>query len=113
MNADQFRRMALALPEAVEGAHMGHADFRLRGKIFASLGPGGDWAMVKLTPAGQQACVDEDEAAFEPFKGAWGRQGCTKIHLAPANRTMVRDALRDAWRNVAPKRLRDEHDHEP
>ena len=50
VTADAFRRLALSLPEAVEGSHMGHADFRVCGKIFATLGPDETWGMVKLTP---------------------------------------------------------------
>jgi hypothetical protein len=106
MTANQFRKLALALPEAVESAHNGHPDFRVGGKVFASLGPDEDWAMVKLSPAGQEACVREAPDAFEPFNGAWGRAGCTKVHLAEADRTMVRDALHEAWANTVPKRLR-------
>jgi hypothetical protein len=104
MTADKFRTMALELPEAVEGAHMGHADFRIGGKIFASLGPDESWGMVKLSPDQQADHVRAEPAAFEPFNGAWGRSGCTKVHLAEAKRPSVRRALAAAWQNTAPKR---------
>src|SRR5688572_19347100 len=99
MTAGEFRKMALELPEAAAGAHGGHADFRAGGKIFASLGPDEAWGMVKLTH------VRAEPAAFEPFNGAWGRWGCTKVHLAEAERSTVQRALAAAWRNTAPKRL--------
>ena len=67
-----FRRMALSLPEATEGAHMGHPDFRVRNKIFASLGvPDAAWGMVKLTPEQQDMLMAAEPAAFKPAAGAW------------------------------------------
>ncbi len=84
---------------------MDHPDFRVRGKIFATLGPNEDWGMVKLTPQDQQAFVLEQPGAFQPFPGAWGARGCTKVLLQSAKSGVVRRALLAAWRNTAPKRL--------
>jgi hypothetical protein len=109
MTPNQFRSVALGLPEASEGAHMDHPDFRVRGKIFASLGPEGDWAMVKLTPDQQASLVRAEPRVYEPFAGAWGRRGSTKVRLAAAKRASVERALIAAWRNTAPKRLVQEH----
>src|SRR5919204_3484261 len=103
MTADEFRNLALGLPEAVEGAHMGHADFRVRGKIFATLGPDEDWGMVKLTADTQSVFVRSESTVFQPFPGAWGRRGCTRVELAAAKEPSVRQALIAAWRNTAPK----------
>lgn len=72
MTADQFRKLALLLPEALEGAHMGHPDFRVRGKIFATLGPDETWAMVKLTPEQQAAFIQVEPKAFQPIKELGG-----------------------------------------
>ena len=105
MTADEFRNLALSLPEAVEGAHGGHADFRVRGKIFATLGPDDDWGGLKLTPDGQGMFVRSEPGAFQPFNGAWGRRGGTRVELAAADEASVRQALIAAWRNTAPKRL--------
>lgn len=108
MSPDDFRRLALALPEAVEQQHQGHPDFRVGGKVFASLGPREAWGMVAVTPDEQAALMDDDPDAFEPFAGAWGRRGCTKVLLdADPDEGRVRDALRAAWRARAPKRLLD------
>jgi hypothetical protein len=109
MTAEEFRELALRLPESSEGVHMGHPDFRVGGKIFASLGPAEAWGMVKLAAARQASWTREAPDAFEPFNGAWGRRGATKVHLAAAKRASVRRALADAWRNVAPKALVDEY----
>src|SRR5688572_19502239 len=80
-----FRRIALALPEAVEAAHMQHPDFRVGGKIFATLGyPGEGWGAVRLTPAQQERLVDTDADVFVPAAGAWGRTGMTTVRLADA-----------------------------
>lgn len=106
MTADEFRALALALPEAEEGEHMDHPDFRVAGKIFATLGPDGSWGMVKLAAAEQAELIDTHPAVFTPAKGAWGRGGATLVTLDLAEPDLVREALRTAWRNTAPKRLR-------
>jgi hypothetical protein len=106
MTADDFRRMALSLPETVESAHMDHPDFRIGGKIFATLGyPDAEWGMVALTPVDQQLVVAAAPDVFVPAKGVWGRRGATLVHLRKARKTAVRDAMCAAWRNRAPKRL--------
>jgi hypothetical protein len=112
MTADEFRTLALELPEAVESAHMGHPDFRVRGKIFATLGPKEAWGMVKLTPQQQRQFIVAEPDVFVPIKGAWGRKGGTRVELDAATPDNLRDALAAAWRNVAPKRLAEEHDME-
>jgi hypothetical protein len=106
MTADDFRKLALSFPEAVESAHMDHPDFRVSGKIFATLGyPDENSAVVKLTPDEQRHLVRGDPNVFQPVKGAWGRRGGTSIHLPAAKLDIVREALGAAWRNTAPKRL--------
>ena len=101
MTPQQFRRIALAIPGAVESEHMGHPDFRVGGKIFATLGaPSADWGMVKLTVEQQQTFCDADADAFQACNGAWGRQGCTNVRLSAAKATIVRSALTLAVENV-------------
>jgi hypothetical protein len=105
VTANQFRELALSLPEVSEDEHMGHPDFRVRGKIFATLGPDESWGMVKLTPEQQAVFVRTDPGVFQPVKGGWGRRGCTTVVLEAAAEPAVRQALVAAWRNTAPKRL--------
>ena len=105
MTPTQFRRLALDLPEAVEAAHMGHPDFRVDGKIFATLCPDETWGMVKLTPQQQAAFVGEHPKAFEPLNGAWGRHGCTEVILKASTKAIVAPALLAAWHNAASRRL--------
>jgi hypothetical protein len=106
MTANDFRKAALSFPEAIESAHMGHPDFRVRGKIFATLGyPDKDFAVVKLTQDQQREFVRSDPKVFQPVKGAWGRRGNTSVHLPAANMEKVREAIGAAWRNTAPKKL--------
>jgi hypothetical protein len=106
VTAAGFRRLALSLPESVEVGHMGHPDFRVGGKIFATLGyPDDGWAMVKLAPDQQEAFVAADPLAFAPVKGGWGKGGATNVRLSKAKVKAVRTALLTAWRNVAPVRL--------
>jgi hypothetical protein len=102
MTPGDFRRLALGLPDAEEHTHQNHPDFRVSGKIFATLGyPDVSWGMVKLHPAQQQAFIAADPKTFAPVKGAWGLKGCTSVHLASANKTRVKEALHTAWRNTA------------
>lgn len=105
MTANQFRKLALSLPEATEESHMDHPDFRVRGKIFATLGPFEKWGMVKLTPEEQATLIESEPDAFHPASGAWGRRGCTIVELRAAKRASVWPALVSAWRNTAPKTL--------
>src|SRR5213080_4742367 len=110
LTIDGFRRLALSLPDVTEEAHMGHPDFRVRGKIFATLGaPDAEWGMVKLTPEQQAVFVRTEPEVFQPIKGGWGRRGATGVRLGTAIEPSVRQALIAAWRNVAPKRLIQEH----
>jgi hypothetical protein len=107
MTPEGFRNLALSLPEAVEAEHMGHPDFRVGGKIFASLGyPDETFGMVKLTPDQQEEFVREDPEVFEPVPGGWGRRGCTRVRLEAATEETLDPALRAAWANLAPRRLR-------
>jgi hypothetical protein len=106
MSAKRFRLIALALPDAVEGTHQGHADFRVGKRVFATLGyPDDDWGMVKLTPEQQSALVEAEPEIFRPVPGGWGKHGSTNVRLAVADSTTLRSALSLAWRNVAPKSL--------
>ena len=97
MNQERFRRLALELPDVVEGSHHDHADFRVRGRVFASLHPDGVRAMVKVGPAVQQLLCALPGGTFAPANGAWGRAGCTLFVLADASLDEVRDSLREAW----------------
>src|SRR6266496_293682 len=104
MTTDQFRKIALEVPAAIERSHMNHPDFRLAGKIFASLGvPDKSWGMVKLTPEQQRAFIEKAPKIFKPSSGAWGRRGYTNVHLAAAKTSMVRGALDAAAKNVASR----------
>ena len=105
ITADQFRHLALALPACVEGAHMQHPDFRIGGKIFATLAPDEQSAMVKLDPADQTLLVRAGPAVWQPAAGAWGRQGATMVRLAGADAGQVARALERAWRRTAAPRF--------
>lgn len=109
MTPDEFRQIALRLPEVSEGAHQGHADFRVGGKIFATLDPDENRGMVKLSPEDQSSWGADDPESFQPLPGAWGRQGCTRVFLDVAKAANVAEALRAAWFERAPKTLRKRH----
>ncbi len=105
MTANEFRKLALEIRGAVERSHMHHPDFRVAGKIFASLGyPDQDWAMVKLTPEQQRKCIKDAPTVFKLCSGAWGWQGATNIYLPAANASMVRAALDAAANSVISKK---------
>ncbi|HLQ58024.1 MAG TPA: MmcQ/YjbR family DNA-binding protein [Gemmatimonadales bacterium] len=106
MTATEFRRMALGLPEAVEAAHMGHPDFRVGGKVFATLSyPRTGFGMVALTAEQQELFVRTEPKTFTPVPGGWGRKGSTHVLLRTATKAAVREALKTAWRNRAPGRI--------
>jgi hypothetical protein len=85
---------------------MNHPDFRVAGKVFATLGyPDKSWGMVKLSPKQQATFVKQEPEGFVLVKGAWGRQGATNVYLRAVTATMLRKALEAAWTNTAPKRL--------
>ena len=106
MTAAEFRRTALSFPEAIEASHMGHADFRVGGKIFATLGyPNDRFGVVMLTPQDQDLLVRDHPKIFAPVKGSWGASGSTIVTLRAAGKRVVTVALEAAWRKRAPKRL--------
>jgi YjbR len=107
MTSDEFRKTALEIPTAVERSHMNHPDFRVAGKIFASLGvPDENWGMVKLTPEQQRTFIEKAPEGFKPASGAWGRQGYTNVYLPSAKTAIVRTALDAAAKNVASRKQR-------
>jgi hypothetical protein len=107
MTTEQFRRLALSLPNTSEQSHVGHPDFRVRGRIFATAGyPRAGWAMIKLTLDQQRQVVHADPAIFMPVPGGWGRRGATAIRLRAATKGKVEAALLTAWRNVARPALK-------
>ena len=105
VTAEHFRRMALSFPEATEGAHMSHPDFRVSRKIFATLNSDETWGVVMLTPEQQKGLVHKAPTAFVPVKGAWGRRGCTQVLLRAVKASALRNAMTLAWLNKAPKKL--------
>ena len=105
MNNEDFRNLALSLPDAEERSHMNHPDFRVNGKIFATLpNPDNGQAMVKLPPDQQAAFMELDPKSFVPVKGGWGRQGCTNVVLSSVKEKTLRGALTMAWQSASQKK---------
>jgi hypothetical protein len=99
MNAKDFRRIALSLEGAEEGSHMGHADFRVGGRIFATLASEDKgFGNLMLVLEQQKAFVEELPEVFVPIAGGWGRMGMTHIRLAAATEELLRGALQVAWK---------------
>ena len=99
MNASDFRRIALSLEGAEEGSHMGAPDFRVGGRIFATLASQNQgYGNLMLTPEQQADFVRELPEIFLPIPGGWGRMGATHIRLAQASEDVLAGALRTAWR---------------
>src|ERR671924_450756 len=104
MTSTGFRRMALGLKDAVEQAHHGHPDFRVGGRIFATLGyPDTKSGVVMLTPDQQRSFVRDYPQAFVPAAGAWGEQGSTRVRLDAIDEEVLGEALTLAWRNAIDK----------
>ncbi|MGB8013597.1 MAG: MmcQ/YjbR family DNA-binding protein [Terriglobales bacterium] len=99
MKAADFRRIALSLEGAVEGSHMGAADFRVGGRIFATLASEDKgYGNLMLTPELQEEFVAELPEVFLPIHGGWGKMGATHIRLAKASEDVLTGALRAAWK---------------
>src|SRR3981081_475588 len=104
MRENDFRRIALGMEGAVEGAHMGHPDFRVNNRIFATLHDDRAFGMVKLTPDQQEQFTRAHPDVFAPESGAWGRAGCTRVRLASVHEEMLGEAVTLAWQNTVNKR---------
>lgn len=99
MKANDFRRIALSLEGAEEGSHMGAPDFRVGGRIFATLAHEKQgYGNLMLTPEQQAAFVEELPDVFLPVQGGWGRDGATHVRLAVASEDVLEGALRTAWK---------------
>jgi len=103
MRESEFRRVALGMAGAVEGAHMGHPDFRVNNRIFATLQHDRAFGMVQLPPADQARFLREHPDAFAPASGAWGRGGSTIVRLAEISEDVLGEAMTLAWQNAATK----------
>jgi len=107
MNAADFRRLALSLEGAEEGSHMGSPDFRVGGRIFATLASQHQgYGNLMLTPEQQADFVGEQPDVFVPIAGGWGRMGATHVRLAAANEDVLAGALRTAWKLRIEKNAR-------
>ncbi|HXI39529.1 MAG TPA: MmcQ/YjbR family DNA-binding protein [Bryobacteraceae bacterium] len=107
MTAADFRRIALSLEGAEEGSHMGSPDFRVGGRIFATLASQKQgYGNLMLTPEQQAEFVEELPDVFVPIAGGWGRMGMTHIRLAVTNEDVLAGALRTAWRLRTEKNAR-------
>ena len=106
MKPADFRRMALRLPEAVQGSHFGQTDFRVGGRIFATLSLAKQgYGVLLLTPEQQAGMVEDEPEVFSPVPKGWGKHGATRVCLAKVAPDILESALRTAWRRRAPKRL--------
>ena len=104
MNIHDFRRLALSIPGAEESSHMGSPDFRVGGRIFATLAAAKlGYGNIMITPEQQAAFVEELPEIFIPVPGGWGRGGATHINLAVANEDVVLGALQTAHKNRVEK----------
>jgi len=99
MDAADFRCIALSLEGAEEGSHMGAVDFRVGGRIFATLAAVKQgYGNLMLTPEQQAMFVAEEPEVFLPVAGGWGRNGATHVRLAAANEDLLAGALQTAWK---------------
>ena len=105
VTASTARVLALSMPEAAENSHFEQPDFRVKNKIFAVLHEARGLMMVKLTPPEQSVFCAFDPEIIYPVPGGWGKNGSTFVVLKKIKKAMLQDALRTAWKGVAPKRL--------
>jgi hypothetical protein len=104
MNLEGARRVALSLPEVTEQPHFEKSSFRVRGKIFATVPPGGRHLHVFVDEHETRACVAEDPTAYEELW--WGKRlAGVRVNLRAARAKEISELLKEAWRRKAPKRL--------
>lgn len=104
MTVHDFRRIALSLEGAEESSHMGQPDFRVGGRIFATLASARDgYGNLSLTPEQQAAFVEELPDVFLPIASGWGRMGMTHIRLSAASEDVLTGALHTAWKQRVEK----------
>jgi len=104
MTGADFRRIALSLPGTTEGSHFGNADFRVGGKIFATLSLEKEgYGVLLLSPEEQAGMVADAPEMFSPVPGGWGRKGSTRVRLAAVTADILEAALGTAWRRKTAK----------
>ncbi|MDA1315155.1 MAG: MmcQ/YjbR family DNA-binding protein [Acidobacteria bacterium] len=114
MNAEDFRRLALTLEGAEEGSHMGAPDFRVGGRIFATLASHDQgYGNLMLTAEVQAEFVEDLPRVFVPIPGGWGRMGATHVRLTEADENLLLGALRTAWRLRIEKNARVRQNRQP
>jgi hypothetical protein len=106
MTPNDFRKIALRMQDAIEGEHMAHPDFRVNGRIFATLHPDGKQGMVKMTPDQQRDFMHLQPATFTPASGAWGRQGCTMVQLSAVDEETLGEAMTLAWQAATAAKVK-------
>jgi hypothetical protein len=107
LTPSDFRRIALSLPDSTEASHFGNPDFRVGGRIFATLSLERDgYGVLLLTPEQQSGMVEDEPAVFSPVPGGWGRNGSTRVLLSQAAPDVLGAALRTAWKNRIAKNAR-------
>jgi hypothetical protein len=107
MTAEGFRRLALSMTHATEGSHMGNADFRVGGHIFATLSlEKQGYGVLMLTPEQQAETVADAPEIFSPVPSGWGRNGFTRVLLEVVPPDILESALRTAWQNRVSKNVK-------
>jgi hypothetical protein len=107
MKSTEFRKIALELPDTLEQSHMNHPDFRVSGKIFATLSADESYGFLLLAPDQQKDFININPGAFTPAPGKWGASGCTKVQLNSVKKSQLQDAIAKAWFNKALKKKMD------
>jgi hypothetical protein len=104
VTAEDYRRIALSFPGAMEGSHQGHPDFRVGGKIFCTLAYEKDgYGVLRLTSEQQTGMVEDAPEVFSPVPGGWGRMGMTRVRLEAVSADVLEAAMKMAWKRRAPK----------
>lgn len=106
MTADDIRALALSLPETAEVPHFDRPSFRVAGKIFATLPPGGELVVLKLPILVKESVLQTDPTAHVALPGAWERSGSTQLRIGRMDTEKLADLVRVAWRETAPRRLK-------
>jgi hypothetical protein len=109
MTLEEFAKMALSFPESIQASHFNTTDFRVNGRIFATLRPEKQCGVLLLARGDQALLRETSGEMFEPVPGSWGEKGSTFVILDHADPEMVRHAMAMAWKKAAPKSISARH----
>ena len=100
IDIETFRQLALSFPGTDEEPHFDKTSFRVNKKIFATVDTKKNRACVMLSVIDQSVFSAYDQSVIYPVPNKWGLQGATFIELGNVRKSMLKDALKQAYNKI-------------